>query len=140
MLTYRQIQDKPRTFKCLTGFSPQEFLELLPAFIHEYESYFDKQDCRRKKPRQRRKGGGRKSQIKTTYDKLLFIMVYYQLYPNQQVLGSLFGIGQAQTSKWIGNLTPVLNNTLGYQKQLPSQRPCDEDRILAECPALEFLI
>ena len=140
MLTYQQIQNKPKTFKCLSGFSPQEFLEILPAFIQEYESYFARQDDLRKKMRQRRRGGGRKSQMKTINDKLLFILLYFQLYPNQQILGSLFGIGQAQTSNWINSLTPVLNNTLGYQKQLPAQKPCDVERVLSECPVLEFMI
>lgn len=140
MLTYQQIYNKPRTFRCLTGFSPQEFLEVLQAFIQEYESYFARQDDLRKKMRHRRRGGGRKSQMKTINDKLLFILLYFQLYPNQQVLGSLFGIGQAQTSNWINSLTSILNNTLGYQKQLPAQKPCDVERVLTECPALEFLI
>jgi|APWor7970451725_1049214.scaffolds.fasta_scaffold02891_1 hypothetical protein len=138
MLTYQEIQNKPRTFKCLTGFSPQEFLEVLPAFIQEYGNYFE--DYQQKATRQRRRGGGRKSQLKTINDKLLFILVYFQLYPKQQVLGSLFGVGQAQTSSWINRLTPILSNTLGYQKQLPAQKPCDTERVLADCPALEFLI
>ncbi len=140
MLTYQKIQNKPKTFKCLTGFSPQEFLEVLPTFIQEYDSHFDRQDYWQVKWRQRRRGGGRKSQMKTINDKLLFILVYFQLYPKQQVLGSLFGVGQAQTSTWINRLTPILNNTLGYQKQLPAQKPGDAERVLAECPALEFII
>jgi hypothetical protein len=138
MLTYQVIQDKPRTFKSLTGFSPQEFLEVLPTFIQEYENYFE--EYQQKATRKRRRGGGRKSQLKTINDKLLYILVYFHLYPNQQVLGSLFGVGQAQASTWINRLKPLLKNTLGYQKQLPAQKPCDEERILAECPALEFLI
>jgi len=138
MLTYQQIQNKPRTFRSLTGFSPQEFLEVLPAFIQKYNSYFE--NYQPEKTRQRRRGGGRKSQLKTINDKLLFILVYFHLYPKQQVLGSLFGIGQAQTSNWINSLSPVLKNTLGYQKQLPAKKPCDVERVLSECPALEFLI
>jgi hypothetical protein len=138
MLTYQQIQKKPKTFRRLTGFSPQEFLEVLAAFIQEYDSYFE--NYQPEKTRQRRRGGGRKSQMKTINDKLLFILVYFQLYPKQQVLGTLFGIGQTQTSNWIKSLTPILNNTLGYQKQPPAQKPCDEERVFAECPALEFLI
>jgi hypothetical protein len=138
LLTYQQIYNKPRTFRCLTGFSPQEFLEVLQAFTQEYNSYFE--NYQPEKTRQRRRGGGRKSQMKTINDKLLFILLYFQLYPNQQVLGSLFGIGQAQTSNWINSLTSILNNTLGYQKQLPAQKPCDVERVLTECPALEFLI
>ncbi|WP_225913759.1 helix-turn-helix domain-containing protein [Leptolyngbya ohadii] len=34
-------------------------------------------------------------------DKLLFILVYFRLYPTQEVQGFLFGIGQPQAHEWV---------------------------------------
>jgi hypothetical protein len=82
MLTYGQIKDKPKTLKCLTGFSPQEFLDILPAFIQEYEIYLE--DSQRGKTRRRHQGGGRKSRLKTINDKLLFILFQCRNIKNRQ--------------------------------------------------------
>lgn len=140
MLKYTKIQNKPRIFQSFTGLSLEEFEELLPMFEKAYDKYLDREDSRRKTPRQRCRGGGRKSSIEAIEDKLLFILFYFKMYPIQEVLGFLFGMSQAQANIWIHRLTPVLNAALGYKKELPARKPCDMQRVLAECPGLEFII
>lgn len=73
-------------------------------------------------------------------DKLLFILVYFRLYPTQEVQGFLFGIGQPQAHDWVHKLTRVLNQALGYQKQLPEREPSQLEAVLNQCPSLEFMI
>ena len=66
--------------------------------------------------------------------------MYFQLYPTQAVQGFLFGISQAQANAWIHRLTGVLNQALGYKRQLPERDPANLERVLSTCPSLEFLI
>lgn len=140
MLSYAKIQNKPRVFQCLTGLTLQAFLRLLPAFSRAYEQALDQQDVQRESPRQRRRGGGRRSALATMEDKLVFILVYFRLYPIQELQGLLFGLGQPQANEWIHRLAPILNTALGYEKQLPARKAADLEQILTRCPGLEFII
>jgi hypothetical protein len=49
-------------------------------------------------------------------------------------------MGQSQAWDWIHRLTPILNRTLGYEKQLPARQVHDIKQVLKICPALEFII
>jgi hypothetical protein len=78
--------------------------------------------------------------LPTIEDKLVFILFYFRLYPIQTVQGFLFDLSQAQANDWIHRLSPVLNTALGYEMQLPARKAADLEQVLAECPALEFII
>ncbi|MEP0924369.1 transposase family protein [Leptolyngbya sp. ST-U4] len=78
--------------------------------------------------------------MQDNWDKLLFILVYFRLYPTQEVQGFLFGIGQPQAHEWVHKLTPILNTALGYEKQLPERSPWRLERVLKEYPMLELII
>ena len=54
-------------------------------------------------------GAGRKAHLSVLEDKLLFILVYFRLYPTQAVQRFLFGMSQAQANEWIHRLSRVLN-------------------------------
>jgi hypothetical protein len=90
--------------------------------------------------RKRAMGAGRKAHLRDLEDKLLFILVYFRLYPTQAVQGFLFGISQAQANEWVHRLTGVLNQALGYEQQLPERDPANLEKVLSACPSLEFLI
>ena len=139
-LRYALMVNKPRILRALTGLSKQEFEHLVSSFAQAYEAYLEELDSLRSKPRQRRRGGGRKPVLATIEDKLLFILVYFRLYPTQEVLGFLFGLGQPQANMWIQRLTQVLNRALGYEMALPARKPADLEQVLRQYPALEFVI
>jgi hypothetical protein len=139
MLSYRSIANKPRVFQSLTGLRIEEFQQLLPSFEQAWVGYIEQHHIQGK-TRQRRYGAGRKSHLKSTEDKLLFILVYFRLYPTQAVQGFLFGIGQPQAHEWVHKLTSVLNTALGYEKQLPEREPHRLEAVLQQCPSLEFII
>ncbi len=63
-----------------------------------------------------------------------------RLYPTQEVQGFLFGLGQPQAHEWVHKLTQVLNQALGYNKQLPEREPSRLEAVLNQCPSLEFII
>lgn len=140
MITFNRIKHKPRIFKTFTGLRLAAFESLLPAFRDAYEQDLDKHDQQQSKPRQRRRGGGRKSALRTLEDKLVFILFYFRHYPIQEVQGFLFGMGQSQANEWVHRLTSILNGALGYEKQLPVRQAHDLEQVLAVCPGLEFIV
>lgn len=140
MLKYSDIKNRPNVFNSFTGYRIEEFLKLLPSFAEAYKESVLEKDKKRKSPRKRCLGGGRKAIINTIEDKFLFILFYFKFYPIQEVLGYFFGISQAQANEWIHRLTPVLNSALGYERELPERKTSNVEKILAECPSLEFII
>lgn len=140
MIRYRQLKGRPSLFKCFTGLNAKAFKELLPAFRQAYEADLDRRDAERDKPRQRKRGGGRKGALPNIEDKLVFILFYFRFYPVQMLQGYLFGMGQPQANEWVHRLTPILNQALGYEKQLPARQTSDIEQVLAGCPGLEFII
>lgn len=137
MLNYATGQRRPRVFSQLTGLSVPEFEQLLATFGH---AYADIQNARHSRPRQRRAGGGRKSVLDCLADKLFFVLFYFRHYPTQETLAFLFGFSQGQANHWIHRLTPVVNQALGYQLQLPARTAATLQDILVGCPGLELII
>ena len=140
MITYEKLKSKPQVFKSITGLGVATFSELLPAFRRAYEDTLDRHDAQREQARQRQRGGGRKGALLTLEDKLVFILFYFRVYPTQILQGYLLGMGQPQANEWIHRLTPMLNQALGYEKQLPARRAKDIEALLEACPELEFII
>jgi len=58
----------------------------------------------------------------------------------QVLQGYLFELSQPQANDWIHRLSPILNQALGMQQQLPARRAKDIETILSACPGLEFII
>ena len=140
MLSYKKIKNKPRILRSLTGLSPAAFNQLVVSFRKGYEQELAQADEQREKPRQRQRGGGRKATLVSIEDKVLFILFYFKFYPIQELLGFFFGLSQPQANYWVHGLTPVLNQALGYEQQLPARKTGDIEQVLAECPDLEFII
>lgn len=137
-LNYEELQSKPRILQSLTSLKPQEFETLLVSFGTAWERFVA--ETFQRKDRKRSYGAGRKPQLQNLADKLLFILVYFRLYPTQEVQGFLFGMGQPQANEWVHRLTRVLNQALGYQKELPEREPANLKQVLEACPSLEFMI
>ncbi len=137
-ITYEQLQGKSRILQSLTGLNQPEFERLLLSFEQAWEQFVA--ETFRSKRRARGYGAGRTAQLKTISDKLLFILVYFRLYPTQEVQGFLFGISQAQANEWVHRLTRLLNQALREEQQLPERHPWKLAQVLATCPSLEFMI
>jgi hypothetical protein len=140
MITYASLKHKPAVFSSFTGLTLAAFSELLSAFGQAYEADLDQRDQERGIPRQRQRGGGRMGALGNLEDKLVFILFYFKFYPVQVVQGYFFGLGQAQANEWIHRLTPILNQALGYERQLPARKTRDISQVLAACPGLAFII
>jgi DDE superfamily endonuclease/Helix-turn-helix of DDE superfamily endonuclease len=137
-MSYQELKNKPKTLRSLTGLNPAEFEALLDKFAQAWNAYVE--ETFQRVTRQRAYGAGRKAELERLEDKLLFILVYFRLYPTQEVQGFLFGIGQAQANEWVHRLTRVLNQALGSDQQLPEREPAKLEAVLTSCPSLEFII
>jgi len=137
-MNYEELQSQPRVLQSLTGITVDEFEALLVSFTASWETFV--QATFQREGRQRAYGGGRKARLRRLEDKLLFILLYFRLYPTQEVQGFLFGMSQAQANEWVHRLSGVLNQALGYEKQLPEREPAKLEVVLDACPSLEFMI
>ncbi len=138
MMTFEELKEKPRRFLSMTSLEIVEFKKLLCPFCCAWEADLTKRS--ESKPRKRKAGGGRKATLQTLEDKLLFILVYFKLYPIQEAQGAMFGMSQSQANDWIQRLTPVLQEALGREMLLPERNPVSLDEILSEYELLEFSI
>ena len=123
MLTYTTLKDNPRQFIAMTSLTRKEFETLLPAFATAYAATQSSTHTQNKQVRQRQVGGGRKANLRTIEDKLLFILVYQKTYVLQTFHGIQFGLSQAQANDWIHRLMPVLNIALQQLHYAPERNP-----------------
>jgi hypothetical protein len=130
MLTYAELKNNPRQFLAVTSLSVEEFEALRPEFAEAYAATQSATHTQAGQLRRRRVGGGRCSRLEMVEDKLLFILIYFKLYPIQTAHGLQFGLSQAQTSDWIRRLLPVLHQSLKRLGYVP-----DRTQIIASTAA-----
>jgi len=112
MLSYKRLKKQARRFLAFTGLTHREFKTLLPLFEQAYTQLYPPTRTLLGQVRQRVAGGGRKSVLEESADKLFFILVYQKTYPLQIVQAELFGLSQASANYWIHHLLPVLAQAL----------------------------
>jgi len=130
----------PRVVRALTSLNQREFEQLVFPFEGEWIKAQRRSLTQRGTGRVRALGAGRKGQLPGIRHKLLFILMYFKLYPLQEVMGLLFGFNQWEANRWVHRLTPVLEKALGRRMELPARAPADLARVLAQCPGLEFVL
>ena len=139
MLSYHDLKLNPRVLRAFTSLDPEEFERLLIHFEKAWKDYINRHSIH-KKSRKRRYGGGRKPHLLLIEDKLLFILVYFKVYPLQEVLARLFGMSQGRANEWIYTLTLILETALGEAPCLPEREPQNLEQVLALCVAVDFMI
>ncbi len=139
MLFYQDLKNAPRALRTFTGLDQSEFETLLTSFAMAWHAYVDKRH-RQKKTRIRRVGGGRKARLASMEEKLLFILVYYKIYPLQEVMATMFAMSQGRVNAWIYKLSEVLTMALGHAHCLPERDPQNLEQILAMCVSVDFII
>jgi hypothetical protein len=120
MLDYMVLQHDRRKFLALTGLTVKEFQALLPAFSTAYDKRYERKARRKGQQRIR---SGRRGQLPTMEQKLLFILVYQKTYSLQVVQGELFEMSQAAANQWIHRLLPVLQAALTALGVMPERDP-----------------
>ena len=106
-----------------TSLTPDEFLDLLPAFEQAYLKVYPASRTKAGKRRKRKAGAGRRSSLDGMEQKLLFALVYQKTYPLQTVQAELFGMAQSRATEWIHTLLPILKQALDDLGVLPARDP-----------------
>lgn len=127
-----QISKNPRAIKALTGLSYEEFTNLSPVFKEaEFLVGLDK------KGRQRKPGGGRRGILKTTEERLFFVLFYLKTYPTFHVLGFLFGLQRGHACEHGNRYMKVLEKALGRQLVLPERRISSVEEFIQKFPEVK---
>ncbi len=123
MLTYEDLKTDRRKFMTFTSLTPDEFLDLLPAFEQAYQKVYPVAKTKAGKRRKRKAGAGRRSSLNSMEQKLLFALVYQKTYSLQSVQAELFGMTQSRANEWIHTLLPILKQALGDLGFMPERNP-----------------
>ena len=121
MMTHENLKDKPQRLLSLTGYTHEEFLALLPYFSKCFLEYVETHTLEGKRRQKRKYTAYKNSCFSSMADQLLFILIYLRKAMTQDVLGELFGMSQPVANKWIHQLLPILNRSLGALGALPSR-------------------
>jgi len=106
----------------VTGLTPKEFGMLRPVFAELYEQA-RADTTQRGTARRRAVGGGRKGQLRTAEQKLLFILVYQKASPLQALLGEVFELSQSRGNYGVHHVLPCLQQTLEALEVMPARKP-----------------
>lgn len=128
----QQIFSQSRISMAVLGVTRDEFFKVLPVFskcLVEHRIQLTPN-------RQRIVGGGRKGDLPTDEDKLLYILMYVKLYPTYDALAVLTNHYRSKCGDSVKLLLPVLEKTLGKTLSLPQRgRPLGE--ILQQHPEIK---
>lgn len=117
--TIFRIRDD-RQAKALTGCTLAMLQELLPVFDQLFRAAVA---ARIPLPNRRRAiGGGKRGVLKTTEDKLVFVLLYLKAYPTYDVMSSIFDLDRGPACRRVQQLLPVLEATLGRKIVLPQRK------------------
>ena len=119
MVRYEVLKDKPKQLLSLTGFTPEEFSVLLPAFSERFTLFVETKTLDGRDRKKRQYAPYKNSCFPTPEDMLLFILMYLRKGMTQDVLGAVFGLDQPVANKWIHLLLPIVNEALGGLGELP---------------------
>jgi len=120
-LSYQEVARQPRRLLALTGYTPEEFVALLPHFVKEFTSTMTTTTLQNTPREVRGYSAYENSPLPTMEDKLLFILVYLKQAPTQEVQGALFGMYQPEAHRWIHLLHGVVNQALAAARELPAR-------------------
>jgi hypothetical protein len=120
----------------MTGLNRKAFEALLPSFSEAYRQSQMKPGVER----QRAPGGGRKATLRTTRDKLFYILLYCKCYPTFDFMSVLFDFDRSCAWDWVHRLLPVLEQALGYKQALPERQVRSMEEFLERFPAVKAVI
>lgn len=127
-----KLHTNKRAMKALTGVSPQEFNELVIAFDQELYR------IRESKPNRKRKvGGGKRGHLKTSQDKLFFILFYLKTYPTFDVLAFFSSKGRGRSCEAVHLYLRILEKALGKKIVLPERKITSVEEFLQKFPEVK---
>lgn len=129
----KQIFSQPRVTKAVLGITIEEFNELLPIF----GQCLKERRIELRPDRVRKVGGGKKGDLPTDEDKLLYILLYVKLYPTYDALAVLTDHCRSKCGDSVKLLLPVLEKALGRKLVLPKRHGYRLEEIFRENPGIK---
>lgn len=130
MIKYFKYRKKPRRFVAMTGLTIAEFDELEPKFARQFHKRMETFTLEGKERQNRPYVAYRNSPLRTSGEKLFFILSFLKNNPLQEVQGALFGMTQPKANLWLHCLTPVLLETFTALGEVPARTP---EALLLRC-------
>jgi len=101
----------------LTGVGFEEFNDLLPTFEKALIDI-----VMQRKDRERKPGGGQKGHLKTSADKLFFVLFYIKTYPTFDVLAFWSNKSRGRSCEAVHLYLRALKKALGREIVLPERK------------------
>ena len=136
MLNIERILKQERLVRAMTGLNLKAFKAMETSFEEAYRQSLNKPE----KERKRRQGGGRKATLRTTKDKMLYILMYIKCYPTFDLMGVLFNFDRSCAHDWVHRLLPVLEAVLGKKQVLPERKINSIAEFLEKFPEVKEVI
>ena len=136
MLNIERILKQERLVRAMTGLNLKAFKAMETSFEEAYRQSLNQLE----KERKRRQGGGRKATLRTTSDKMLFILMYMKCYPTFDLMGVLFNFDRSCAHDWVHRLLPVLETVLGKKQVLPERKINSIAEFLEKFPEVREVI
>ena len=133
LLSKERILNSPRLCQAVFGTSKVEIEKLLPIFSQCLIAY----RWELKPKRKRKVGGGRKGDLPTDLDKLLYILMFLKIYPTYDVLSILSNHQRSKCGDSVNLLLPVLEMTLDRELVLPKRKARSLEEVFERCPELK---
>jgi hypothetical protein len=120
-MKYTDHQNNEKSLRSLTGFSPEQFRELLPYFAEAHNEYFPEYDMN---GNYRNSGRSfviyKNSPLPAVKDRLFFILVYLKNHPLQEYHAGCFGMDRKQCNSFIHTLSHILTRCLDDADVMPT--------------------
>ncbi|UBF26980.1 transposase [Kovacikia minuta CCNUW1] len=136
MLNLERILWDDRLLRAMTGLNRKAFENLLVSFSEAYQESRSTPEVERK----RALGGGRKATLRTSRDKLFYILLYCKCYPTFDLISVLFGFDRSCAWDWVHGLLPVLEQALGHKQVLPERKVRSVEEFLERFPEVKAVI
>jgi hypothetical protein len=135
LLNKEKILKNPRLCQSIFGTSREEIERLLLVFGQCIITY--RYQLKPKENRKRKIGAGRKGDLPTDLDKLLYILMYLKIYPTYDVLSILSNHQRSKCGDSVNFLLPVLEMTLKRKLVLPKRKAASLKEVFKRCPGLK---
>jgi hypothetical protein len=107
-LRFTDVQDRPTEFLDFTSLTLDEFQLLVPPFASAFQAHMAAWRLDGKPRTARQFSVYKNCPLRTSEDRLFFILTYLKTYALQVVQGRLFGMRQSKANQWIHVLLPAL--------------------------------
>jgi hypothetical protein len=134
MINLERILKQDRQIRATTGLNRKVFEALLPSFGEAYQQMLEN------KRRWRTLGGGRKATLKTSADKLFFILLYGKCYPTFDLMSVIFGFDRSCAHDWVHRLGQILETALGKKQALLERKIHSVEEFLAKFADVQEVI